>query len=359
MLPACLLQLSHAVAAALHPVLLMDSLVSPRRLLRLALAALPLASQAHAKKSLIVDTDLFSDVDDAGALLLAATSPNVNLLAVNVNYPSSYSALAASAIVAHYGHPDLPIGIVRPLTNDSFFDDFYFELGEYASKVSYHWSDGSLEWGNASQAWDPVTLYRKLLSSQEDGSVTIASIGFFDNLSGLLNSTADAFSNSSGVDLVVNKVSELVVMGGGYPSGYEYNFWGSNSSLTAHVVNNWPGKITFSGSELGGNVTSGAPLTVRGPSNDPVAAAYRWYTGYNASRFSWDPLTVLYACQGLGDLFEYGNEFGYNYVHPNGSNDWVYDRNVTDQHWLQLKVDNETAARELDRLFLEGAASAA
>lgn len=152
---------------------------------------------------------------------------------------------------------------------------------------------------------------------------------------------------------------------------------GSNSSLTAHVVNNWPGKMTFSGmglsppsahlciahtttgSELGGNVTSGASMTVKAPAGDPVAAAYRWYTGYNVSRFSWDPLTVLYACEGLGDLFGYANEFGYNHVHPNGSNEWVYDETETKQHWLQLRVDNETAARKIDRLFLEGAVSAA
>ncbi|KAB2575685.1 hypothetical protein DBV05_g5676 [Lasiodiplodia theobromae] len=333
-------------------------LVSPRGLLRFALASVPLASVATAKKNLIIDTDLFSDVDDAGALLLAATSSKVNILAVNVNYPSSYSALAASAILAHYGHEDVPVGVMRPLTNESFFDDFYFELGEYASKVAYHWSGGSLSWGDAGSAWDPVSLYRKVLAEQEDSSVTIASIGFFDNLSGLLNSTADAYSNSSGLELVQSKVAELVIMGGGYPSGYEYNFWGSNSSLTAHVVNNWPGKMTFSGSELGGNVTSGASLTVEAPAGDPVAAAYRWYTGYNVSRFSWDPLTVLYACEGTADLFEYANEFGYNHVHPNGSNNWVYDETATNQHWLQLKVDNETVARKLDRLYLEGAVSA-
>ncbi|KKY16384.1 putative inosine uridine-preferring nucleoside hydrolase [Diplodia seriata] len=337
----------------------MHSFASPCRLLRLALASLPLASGTPAKKKLVIDTDLFSDVDDAGALLLAATSTSVDLLAVNVNYPSSYSALAASAILSHYGHSDLPIGLVRPLTNDSFFDDFAYELGEYASKVAYHWSGGLLPWGDADHAWDPVSLYRKVLAEQEDGSVTIASIGFFDNLSGLLNSTADGYSTSSGVELIQSKVSELVIMGGGYPSGYEFNFWGSNSSLTAHVVNNWPGKMTFSGSELGGNVTSGASMTVKAPADDPVAAAYRWYTGYNVSRFSWDPLTVLYACDGLGDLFRYANEFGYNYVHPNGSNDWVYDETATKQHWLQLRVDNETAARELDRLFLEGAVSTA
>jgi hypothetical protein len=106
----------------------------------------------------------------------------VNLLAVNVNYPSSYSALAASAILAHYGHPHVPIGIPRPLTNATFFDAWFFELGEYASKVAFHFSGGSLPWGHAEDAWDPVALYRKSLAGVEDGSVTIVSIGFLDNV---------------------------------------------------------------------------------------------------------------------------------------------------------------------------------
>jgi len=114
--------------------------------------------------------------------LLASTLPNVNLLAVNVNYPSSYSALAVSAILAHYGHPNVPIGLRRPISNDSFFDTLFYELGEYASKVAFHWSGGSLPWGEADRAWMPVDLYRKILSEQEDGSVTIASIGFLENV---------------------------------------------------------------------------------------------------------------------------------------------------------------------------------
>ncbi|KAK3897472.1 hypothetical protein C8A05DRAFT_38980, partial [Staphylotrichum tortipilum] len=146
-------------------------------LLCLARAALALTT----KKNLIIDTDLFSDVDDAGALLLAATLPEANLLAVNVNYPSSYSALAASAMLAHYGKGHVPIGIPRPLTNATFFDGWYFELGEYASKVAHHFSGGSLPWGRAEDAWDPVALYRKTLAEAKDNSVTIVSIGFLDN----------------------------------------------------------------------------------------------------------------------------------------------------------------------------------
>lgn len=120
---------------------------------------------------------------DAGALLLAATSPDVNLLAVNINYPSSYSAVCASGILAHYNKSGVPIGIIRPLTNATFFDSRSYALGEYASKVAFHFSGGSIPWGEAERAWDPVALYRKVLAEAEDGSVTVVSIGFLDNVS--------------------------------------------------------------------------------------------------------------------------------------------------------------------------------
>lgn len=119
---------------------------------------------------------------DTSALMIGATSPNVTLLAVNINYPSTYSALCASAIVGHYT-PDVPIGIRRPLSNETFVDTFYYEYGEYASKVAYHHSGGTLPWGTAEEAWDPVDLYRKVLSEAADHSVTIASVGFLSNVS--------------------------------------------------------------------------------------------------------------------------------------------------------------------------------
>jgi hypothetical protein len=171
-----------------------------------------------------------------------------------------------------------------------------------------------------------------------------------------LNSTADSFSKLTGRQLIAAKVSELVIMGGGYPSGHSYNFWGSNSSLAAHVVNSWDGRMVFVGGDVGKYVYTGGPLMADGPKYDPVRMAYIYYTFLNP-RASWDPLTVLYAAQGLGGLFKYGNEYGYNHVEPNGTNHWIWDNTVRNQFFLRLKVDNGTAAAEVDRLFLQGAAS--
>jgi len=94
-----------------------------------------------------------------------------------------YSCLAASAILSHYGHADVPVGARRPLSEESFFDGWYFELGEFASKIARHWSGGTLAWGQAEDAWDPTMLYRKTLAGAEDGSVTIVSLGFLHNAS--------------------------------------------------------------------------------------------------------------------------------------------------------------------------------
>ncbi|KAG2414719.1 hypothetical protein HFD88_003911 [Aspergillus terreus] len=271
-------------------------------LLAFAFVGLTTVCPGTAKK-LIVDTDFFSDVDDVGALLLACTLPGVDLLAVNINYPSTYSALAVSSVLGHYGHPHVPIGLAGPYSNTTYLDDFYYEHGEYASKVAYHWrSQSTLPWKDVSGTWDPTDLYRHVLSQQPDKSVTIASIGFLNNLSNLLNSSADEYSPLSGPELVAAKVGELVIMGGGYPSGHEFNFWGYDPAATRHVVNTWPGVMVFSGAELGENVYSGARFMVEAPSDDPTAAAYT--CGYNNSRYSWDPLTVLYAVEGKDRSYE-------------------------------------------------------
>ncbi|KAK8094798.1 Inosine/uridine-preferring nucleoside hydrolase [Apiospora hydei] len=333
----------------------------------LHILAVPIAACAPAARNLIIDTDIFSDVDDAGALLLAATSPNVNLLAVNINVGSTYSALAASAILAHYGKGDVPIGIVRPLANSSFFDTYAYELGEYASKIAYHFASPTsnassshqplLPWppSNAEKAADPVSLYRSTLSAAADNSVTIASIGFFENLSGLLNSTADSISPLNGTELIRRKVERLVVMGGMYPSGREFNFFGDDPALAVHVINSWRGltPMVFSGGELGGNVFSGTGLM----RDESLAGVSVVYVRRGAAVVGSVDGAV---CDGggLGELFEYGNEVGYNHVFANGSNAWVYDEAVTDQRFLRLRVSNETAAAELDQLYLAGARSA-
>ncbi|KAJ7248509.1 inosine/uridine-preferring nucleoside hydrolase [Mycena rebaudengoi] len=322
-------------------------------------SALPAASPppaASPKKNICINTDVYNDAGDIGVLLVAATSPQVNLLAVNVDSGSDYSALATSAVLAYYNHSHVPIGVNRPSTNKTFYDDITYDLGEYASKVAYNYKSDKqfLKWPNgAASAPDPVALYRKELSKQPDKSVTIVSIGLFVILSGLLNSTADAYSHLTGPELIRAKVAELVVMGGDYPRGHEYNFYSDRPMFTAQVINTWKDltPIAYVGDTLGNDVLSGLDLQLHGPDKDPVKAGYR----------CWDTLTLLYAIGGRGKLFKYGNTDGYNHVFANGSNVWVHDKRYTNQHWLELKdgTTPKEAGAEVDRLLMAGAVGAA
>ena len=86
--------------------------------------------------------------------------------------------------------------------------------------------------------------------------------------------------------------------------------------------------------------------------------AYIYYA-YFQPRPSWDLLAIMYATFGLGDLFEFGNNYGHNHIEPNGTNRWVWDSQSHNQFFLRLKARNETAAAEVDRLLLQGAQASA
>ncbi|KAB8238122.1 uncharacterized protein BDW43DRAFT_297063 [Aspergillus alliaceus] len=253
---------------------------------------------------------------DAAALLLASTHPGADLPDVNINYPSTYSALAVYNILGYNGQSHRP--------------------GEYPSEVAYNWKEhATLRWKDVRNSWKPV-------------DATTASIGLLTMyLSQLL--------------LSLGEVRELVIMSGAHPCGHEYNFYGYNATATAHVVNTWPQPMTFSGTELGEMVYSGARLTGEGPAHDPVNAAYRWYNGYNATHYPWDPLTVLYAIEDLGDTFEFGTDGVYNYIYLYGRNEWQSCgiASASFQHYLKLAIPGEALGAILDEAYLQGARMAA
>lgn len=213
----------------------------------------------------------------------------------------------------------------------------------------------------ASDALEPLQLYRSILSAADDHSITLIVIGFLTNVAELLRSPADEFSNLEGSSLIMRKVTELVIMGGKYPSGKEWNFVGEDPASTKFAIDNWPSDIpiTFLGYEFGHTVVSGAHLRRDAPHDSPVLAAYEWYiTRCQTASRSYDPLTVLYGVLGIDghgnpqteSPFEYANENGYNEIAVDGTNAWVEDPRVTNRHWLRLKAgwSEEDAGSMLD-----------
>src|SRR6266566_9113762 len=92
-------------------------------------AAGPNATAAQLGKPIIIDTDLFSDVDDIGALAVANVLHNcglADLRGVAINTNSRYGALAASVVNTYFGNGHIPIAAVRPLTDETFADTWYY-----------------------------------------------------------------------------------------------------------------------------------------------------------------------------------------------------------------------------------------
>ena len=242
---------------------------------------------------LIVDTDMWSDAGDAGALASAFAlqqSGEAHVVAAVTDTRTDRPAVATdtwkcvAAIAQFYGAPNLPIGSDMPDTG--------------TAKSSPDWAGpcGALASPSTPMPDTALNTYRRALVAQPDHSVVIAGIGYFENLSALLNSPADAISPLTGKQLVALKVKSLVVMAGCFPScaSGENNVVG-NVAAAQNVAANWPTKIIWSGSEVGDAVHSGQTVSAGQPVTSPVRAAYVAYVGANNWIYAYDQTAIYHA----------------------------------------------------------------
>ena len=279
---------------------------------------------------LIVDTDMFSSADDVGALASAfglQLRGEANVLAVTVNTRTSRPAVATNswkcvaAIDAFYGAAGVPIGTALP------------NNGTEVNTVD--WTKPCAQLAPAGTPVPPaaVDVLRRTLAAQPDGSVTIASVGYFGNLSALLDSPADAISPLTGRQLVAQKVRVLVSMAGGYPSrSAETNLAGDPASAQ-NVAANWPTPIVWSGYEVGDQIHTGQTISSTHPAGSPVRAAYEAFVGPNNWIYSYDLTAVYHAVRPADTLLARVGP-GTNAVDSGGGN--VFTTGPGSQYYLKL-----------------------
>ncbi len=291
----------------------------------------------------IVDTDMESDVDDVGALaMLHAMSDfgETKLLGVMVCAKNPWSILCVDRINTYFQRENLLIGQLKGpgVKRES----------RYARQVAEEFP-GTLQ--NADNAPDAVDQYRKILASQPDKSVVILSIGYLTNLRNLIMSEPDKFSNLDGHELVKQKVSLWVCMGGKFPSGREANIrWDTAASIEA--INNWPTEIIFSGWEIG-NMDTGSQI-LELPKSNPVRRAYELFD--RIPHKNWDQVAGLFTVRGLNngpvaDYWKLSDPGQIIIESSDGSNTWKKDPKGTHRHLIQIESD-EVIAREIDKLMM-------
>jgi inosine-uridine nucleoside N-ribohydrolase len=244
---------------------------------------------------IILDTDIGTDVDDAGALAALhalAGRGEARILAVMSCNRNRWSAPAIDVINTYYGRPDIPVGASR--TGPDPENWYHDAVPRFPHRLAA-----------SSDAPEAVSLYRQILAGQPDGSVTIVTIGWLTNTAGLLSSGPDSHSPLGGRELVAAKIKELVAMGGIWPNSQgqgEYNF-SMDRPAAQRVIRDWPGPIMFTG--LGIDVMTGRRLMAEGSDDNPVRAFYGAFFQANkvTERSSWDLIAVLYAVRGLSDYF--------------------------------------------------------
>ncbi|KAI1440942.1 hypothetical protein F5Y02DRAFT_401199 [Annulohypoxylon stygium] len=314
------------------------------------LAGLAALSGALAgKKRLIIDTDMLNFDDDPLAIGLANILENwgeVELIGVMSSINSRYACPGFDAINTYFGHPDVPTAVQKPVDNLTQWPEFP-EYGDYLTGLTYNFTEDIRD---GSKTPDPVSSYRYLLSTSADNSITIAVIGFFDNMYHLMNSGPDQISPYTGAELLASKVRELVVQAN--DEGYSYNTDYHNATFAEAVLNWWPGKLTFASDDVGENTVIGTRITTElDVTKNPVGYALRANIGYGQKHYVWDAVAVYYAVCGLDDVFKWKYQSGR--VSLNASAYATWETNATSQqNSIEFKMSNATYGARLEDILL-------
>ncbi|MBS1600287.1 MAG: nucleoside hydrolase [Bacteroidetes bacterium] len=263
-------------------------------------------SVAQKPVSIIFDTDIAPDYDDVGAMALLhafADNGEAKILATISCNAFETTVPTLSVLNTYFKRPDIPIGVTKTKLPNK--------------ECQQQWAQAIIQQfphalSSNDQAVDAITLYRKILASQPDLSVTIITVGFFTNLANLLDTKADEFSPLDGKELVKKKVKQLVSMAARIDkdgvSGYEFNVL-VDAPASKKVFAEWPTPVIMSGFEIGEKILTGIRLiNNQSIQNSPVKEAFRVALakdGNTKGRNSWDETAVLVAVRGLEPWFTY------------------------------------------------------
>jgi inosine-uridine nucleoside N-ribohydrolase len=302
--------------------------------------------QTETPVKIIFDTDLGPDYDDVGALAFLhamADSGKAEILATISSNKHELVAPSIDVINTYFNRPKLEIGAPKSAGANMGSSQHWADsiVGKYPHRINA-----------TSDASDAVSVYRKVLQSQPDKSITVVTVGFLTNLCNLLKSKPDSVSDLSGDELVRKKVTRLVSMAGWFPEGREFNIF-IDSAASKYVLENWPGEIIFTGFEIGSKIFTGLRLIQSPAQNSPVKDVFRISIPLSEEdrngRMSWDETAVLIAVYGTEGFFD--TKRGTITVYPDGRNSWNDDPEGKHQYVIQKMAIPEITKFIEDRMM--------
>ncbi len=279
------------------------------------------------QKKIIYETNMCLDVDDVGGLAMLHALQNngeAEIMAVCYNEVHPDGAAAIDAINTWYGRGNIPIGIYEGSFSDPDESAYLNDLTKFPHDL------------DNKSALNALEVYREVLAKQPDKSVTIVSVGFFNNLDVLLKNEPK---------LVAKKVKELVIMGA--HQGDDHNLGFHNTAKAAeNVLKNWPSPLVFH--HLGGEILTGIGLKDT-PEENPVRQAYYKFLGSKfANHSSFDPVTVLYGVRGSAGYFT-NNSTGKGFI-PSG---FEWEMKKRSDSVLETLLAPDTYTRIIEGLMVQ------
>ena len=203
------------------------------------------------------------------------------------------NAACVDVFNTYYGHPDIPIGLVKNgITNPVVWND-YSGIAQWKDSAGNCLFRHTIkDYSTLPDGWE---LYRTQLLSAPYKSVTIVSVGFVTALSQLLES-------EGGQQLVADKVRALYIMGGNFAvSSPDYNF-AQGPEFAQNFIMRWPENtpIYFSPTEVGNDIYYSKQQLLDDLSDIEVNPLKEIYlrNGEDEALRMWDPLTVIHAVEG-------------------------------------------------------------
>ncbi|MBR4995057.1 MAG: nucleoside hydrolase [Alistipes sp.] len=278
-------------------------------LVMVGLCATTFAQSRQKAQSIIFETDMGNDIDDAMALDILfkyVDMGKINLLGVGVHKNNPHSAEFIDIMRTWYGHKKTAIGVNTACVTDMNCVDYCTKTCQMKNKNG----EPMFARSKNPKYEEAVEMYRRLLAKQPDKSVVIVTVGFSTTIAELLKSGPDKYSKLSGMELVKQKVEFFSIMAGEFAikDFAEYNVW-NDLEAARHFFENSPVPMVYTPWILGDQIQyPGESIE-----NDfgwapehPMVEAYKAYNQMPYDRPTWDVIAAYYACDPTLPVFQLG-----------------------------------------------------
>ena len=299
--------------------------------------------------NVLLDLNIDGDCTNLGALSVLHVYANRNqarILATTACFNSPLATGCIKAINTYYGRPDLPVGILHR-QNETHPTPFMKPVNETFRP----------EHPDGEEAPDSVTVMRRALAEEPDGSVTFVVVGCLASAAALLQSGPDDISPLSGQELCDRKIKRLVAMAGEFPTFNET--FGENNIVVQipaaqYVTEHFTGELVLSGYEIGIRTRSLKEFRLHGSDSHPLKMMYviNDGEGFTEGNPSWDHTAVMEAVE-TGKYFDLHKPGRIEVTDKEGLTVWREEEGGKQTYLMPKRPFDEVAGVINDMIFPE------